>query len=186
MSGGIGEYHPTGETALVIVPPPDICAYADHYRKLYMPDAVDKIEPHITVAYPFAPGAMLGEVEPRLRAVLAKCASIRLSLRGFATFEERGLLYLRTAHPERVVDIHRAIMTEFPEYPSHGGEYGDITTPHMTVGRFSDQAELERVYEELSLQRLFIGWDVEQIVVKCKMSDDVWDTWAEIPLLGDD
>lgn len=178
-------FYPTGETALIIVPPADICAYADHYRKLFMPDAVERIEPHITVAYPFAPAPMLGEIEERLREALAKCEPVRLSLRGFAIFEEEKLLYLRIAHPERVVSIHRAIMTAFPEYPSDGGKYGNLETPHMTVGRFTNLEELEQVYEELAMQRLFIGWDVEQIVVKCKMSDEVWDTWGEIPLLGE-
>lgn len=179
------EYHPTGETALVIVPPPDICAYADHYRKLYMPEEVEKIEPHITVAVPFVPANMLGAVEARLRGALAKCAPTRLSLRGFDMFRDTGVLYIRLAHPERVRAIYHAVLAEFPEYPIYGGQFGEEFTPHLTVGRFSDRAELERVYEELSVQKLFIGWDVEQIVVKYKMSDGVWDTWGEIPLLGE-
>jgi 2'-5' RNA ligase len=180
----VNDYYPTGETALLIVPPPDISAYADHYRGLYMPDEVERIEPHVTVSVPFAPTPMLGEVEPRLRSVLARCGPLRVSLRGFDIFEETGVLYLKLAHPERVVSLYRAILSEFPEYPAYGGLYGDDFTPHMTVGVFKDGAELEQVYEDLSVQRLFIGWDVEQIVVKCRMSDGIWDTWGEIPLLG--
>jgi 2'-5' RNA ligase len=180
----VSDYYPTGETALGIVPPADIRAYADHYRGLYMPDEVKRIEPHITVCVPFAPAHLLSEIEPRLRAVLAKCPPMYLSLRGFDMFADSGVLYLRLAHPERVQALYRAILSEFPEYPVYGGQYGDDFTPHMTVGIFSDPKELERVYEELSVQRLFIGWDVEQVVVKWKMSDGVWDTWQEIPLLG--
>jgi 2'-5' RNA ligase len=178
----VSDYYPTGETALVIVPPTDICAYADHYRGLYMPDEVERIEPHITVSVPFAPTPLLGEVEPRLRAVLARCGPVRLSLRGFDIFEDTGVLYLKLAQPERVTALYRAILSEFPEYPAYGGLYGDDFMPHMTVGVFADHEELERVYEDLSVQRLFIGWDVEQIAVKCKMSDGIWDTWADIPL----
>jgi len=180
----MSDYYPTGETALIIVPPPDICAYADHYRSLYMPEEVERIEPHITVSYPFAPTPLLSEVEPRLRAVLAKCPPFFLSLRGFEVFSDTGVLYLKIAHAERVHSLYRAILTEFPQYPAYGGQYGDEFIPHITVGVFSDPEELERVYEELSVQRLFIGWDVEQIVVKCKMSDGIWDTWDDIPLSG--
>lgn len=180
----MSDYYPTGETALVIVPPPDICAYADYYRSLYMPDEVERIEPHVTVSVPFAPTPLLPEVEPRLRASLGRCAPVRLSLRGFETFDETGVLYLKLAHPERVHALYRAVVSEFPEYPIYGGQHGDDFTPHMTVGIFEDHDELARVYEDLSVQRLFIGWDVETVWVKCRMSDGIWDTWAEIPLLG--
>ncbi|MEO8286947.1 MAG: 2'-5' RNA ligase family protein [Chloroflexota bacterium] len=178
----MSDYYPTGETALVIVPPADICAYADHYRELYMPEEVERIEPHITVTVPFVPAPLLGDSEPRLRAVLARCPAVRLSLRGFETFPETGVLYLSIAHPERVQSIYRAVLAEFPDYPIYGGQHGDDFLPHMTVGVFSDRAELERVHEELAEQRLFIGWDVEQVVVKYKMSDGIWDTWAALPL----
>jgi hypothetical protein len=84
------------------------------------------------------------------------------------------------------VALYRAVLAEFPEYTVYSGRYGNEYTPHMTVGIFEDREELMRVYEELSVQRLFIGWDVEQVVVKVRMSDGIWDTWAEIPLLGPD
>src|SRR5438477_12943162 len=112
-SDGMSDYHPTGETALGIVPPADIRAYADHYRGLYMPEQIEKIEPHITVRVPFAPAHLLNEVEPRLRTVLAKCPPMYLSLRGFEMFADTGVLYLRLAHPERVQALYRAILSEF-------------------------------------------------------------------------
>jgi 2'-5' RNA ligase len=183
---GPAPYHPTGETALIIVPPSDICGYADHYRKLYMPETVEQIEPHITLAYPFAPAPMLPAIEERLRGVVSRFAPTRLSLRGFEVFPESGVLYLKIAYAERVVALYRAVLGEFPEYTVYSGRYGNEYTPHMTVGIFEDREELMRVYEELSVQRLFIGWDVEQVVVKVRMSDGIWDTWAEIPLLGPD
>ena len=91
------QYQPTGTTAIIIVPPRDICGYADHYRRLYMPDTVRKIEPHFTVVYPFAPYEQLPEVEPKLREVLSACAPRRLSLRGFGTFPDDGTLFLGLA-----------------------------------------------------------------------------------------
>lgn len=180
----MSDYFPTGETALIIVPPPDICAYADHYRSLYMPGQVEQIEPHITVTYPFVPTQRLSEIEPHLRGVLAKCAPFYLSLRGFEVFSGDNVLYLKIAHGEHVLALYKAILSEFPDYPAYGGQHADDFVPHMTVGVFEDRQEMERVHEELSVQRLFIGWDVGAVVVKCKMSDGIWDTWQEIPLSG--
>jgi RNA 2',3'-cyclic 3'-phosphodiesterase len=176
------QYHPTGLTALIIVPPPDICAFADHYRQLYMPAMVPRIEPHITIIYPFAPYDQLQDVEPRLRAVLATCPPRWVSLRGFSVFRESGTLYLHLADPERVLSLYRAILAELPEYLPYGGEFGEHLTPHLTVGQFDDPAELDKAYNELSSQKLYIGFEVDYLVLKYEMDDGIWDTWAELPL----
>ena len=181
----IPAYRPTGETALIIVPPADVCNYADYYRAKYMPDDVPRIEPHITITHPFVPYAQLPQAVLKLRDVLAQCPPTRLSLRSFAVFDsDPGVLFLRLADPGRVLSIYRAVLEAFPEYPIYGGKYGDTLEPHMTVGIFTDREEMEQAYNELSIQRLYIGFEVEQVVVKCKMDDGIWDTWAELPLQG--
>jgi 2'-5' RNA ligase len=179
------EYHPTGCTAIVIVPPQDVIGYADHYRSLYMPNSMHHIEPHITLTCPFVPYERLEEAEPRLRSALARCAPIWVSLRGFSMFSDAGILYLRPAKAEPIYSVYRAILAEFPEHPAYGGKHGDDWQPHMTVGKFSNPEELRRVHEELAVQRLFIGFEVEQVVLKCEMDDGMWDTWAELPLAGE-
>jgi 2'-5' RNA ligase len=176
------EYTPTGQTALGIVPPPDVCGFVDHYRRLYMPDKMRNIEPHITITVPFVPYDKLPGVEPRLREVLAKCPPRPVALRGFSTFPEEGVLYLRLADNERVHSLYRAVLAAFPEYPAYGGKFGDEFLPHVTVGLFTDQAELERVYSELANLHLYIAFDVEDVVVKYETSDGIWDTWATPPL----
>lgn len=175
---------PEGETAIMVVPPPDIQGYANHYRNLYMPGTMRHIEPHVTITYPFVPYHKLAESLPVLEEVLAGCAPTRFSIRGFERFPNEGILYLRLAKPERVHAIYQAILARFPEYRAYGGKYGDEFTPHMTVGEFTDREELERIYTELSVQRLYIGWDVEKVVVKYKTQDKMWHTSAELPLLG--
>src|SRR5436190_12103400 len=177
------QYHPTGQTALIIVPPHDICGYADHYRRLYMPDMVQKIEPHITIVYPFAPYDKLPEIEPKLREVLAAYPHIWVSLRGFTVFRKTGTLYLHLADNERVLSLYRAVVAAFPEYQAYGGQFGKSLTPHLTVGQFDDPKELDRVYNELSVQHLYIGFEVEQVVLKYQQDDGIWDTWAELPLM---
>ena len=177
-------YRPTGETALIIVPPPDVCGYADHYRAQYMADQFHTIEPHITVTYPFVPYDQLEEATPRLREVLASCPPRRVSLRHFAIFPDEGILFIEPADPERVLSIYRAVLAEFPEYPAYGGKFGDNIRPHLTVGVIPDREKLQKVYDELAVQRLYIGFEVEQVVVKYKLDDGIWDTWAELPLGG--
>jgi 2'-5' RNA ligase len=176
---------PTGMTAIGIVSPPDVCGYADHYRSLYMPDEMHNIEPHITLTVPFVPYDKLSEAEPKLRQALAHCPPQHLTFRGFETFPEEGVLYLSLAHHERVHAIYSAILAEFPEYPAYEGKFGDDFIPHMTVGVLSDPEELKRIHEELSVQNLYIGFDVEHVTVKYECEDGVWGTWAEIPLGGE-
>ncbi len=167
----------------MIVPPTDIRAFVDHYRHMYAPEQMKRIEAHITVAYPFVHFDDLQEAEPRLRRVLSKCPPRAVALRGFATFPLEGVLYLYLAHPERVTSLYQTILAEFPEYPAYGGQFGDDLTPHMTVGLFQDLQEMEAVYSTLSVQRLYLAWDVEGVFIIYKTDDGTWHPWSEI-LLG--
>jgi len=173
---------PTGETAIVIVPPLDICGFADGYRRLHMPDAVGRIPPHVTVAGPFVPFDQIEEALPRLESAVKGEGPVVVALRGFATFPESGILYLYLAHPERVLSLYRKIHAEFPDYPAYGGQYGEEFTPHMTVGHFEDPVKLEQAYADLSELRLFIGWDVEWLTVLYKVEDGSWLAYADISI----
>ena len=173
---------PTGETIIAIVPPPDIQGFANHYRQLYMPDTMHRIEPHITLVYPFVPYSDLEKAAPRLGEVLAQCEPVWVSLRGFEIFENVGVLYIRIGQPENVLRLYTEVLAEFPDYPAYGGEYGDNLVPHMTVGRFSSTEELEAAHAEVQHLRLYIGWEVTQVVVKYKGADGAWHDWATLPV----
>lgn len=167
---------------LALVPPPDVCGFADHYRRLYMPDRMQRIEPHLTVVMPFLPFEQLEEAAPRLQRVLADCPPRALAIRGFATSPEEGLLYLYLAQPERVVSLYAAIFAEFSQYPMFEEIHRENMIPHITIGRFKDPLELRRVHAKLSVQRLFIGWDVEYLSVYYEGDDNRWHVWADLPL----
>jgi 2'-5' RNA ligase len=173
------------ETAIVIVPPRDICGFADGYRSRYMPDAVGRIPPHITVAVPFVPFDELDNALPRLARALTGTGPVVAALRGFATFPDSGILYMYLAHPERVLEIYRRVHAEFPEYPAYGGAHGTDLIPHLTVGVFSDPEELQQAYEGLANQRLFLAWDVEAVQVVYGTQSGEAHIYAEISLLGD-
>ncbi|HEX8219369.1 MAG TPA: 2'-5' RNA ligase family protein [Chloroflexia bacterium] len=176
-----GSTAPTGQTAIVIVPPPDIRGFADHYRQKYAAEQIWRIEAHITVDYPFVPFDRIEEAEERLRLLFAKCPPRAVAIRGFGIFPEDKVLYLRLAKPERVTSLYEAVLAEFPQYPAYGRQPEEFV-PHMTVGLFSDAEELERVYSELAPLRLFIAWDVESVYLIYKTADGTWHPWAEIPL----
>lgn len=177
---------PTGNTAIGIIPPRDVCGFADGYRKLYMPDEMDRIPPHVTVLVPFVPYDQLEEAIPRFERALAGTGPVALALRGFSTFPDEGVLYFHLAHPERVHYLYEKIHAEFPDYLPYGGKHGNSFTPHMTAGLFSNREELERVYEELASQRLFISWDVECLTVVYEVEGGNWLPYAEISLLGNE
>src|SRR6476661_9421010 len=85
-------YKPTGATALIIAPPPDVMGYADYYRARYLRATMHHIEPHITLITPFASYEQLSSAAPRLRNRLAVCSPFRVSLRGFSIFKDSGIL----------------------------------------------------------------------------------------------
>lgn len=176
-----GSISPTGQTAIVIVPPTDIRGFADHYRQMYAPEQIWRIEAHITVDFPFVPFEQLDEAEPKLREVLSRVPPRAVAIRGFDIFPEEKVLYMRLAKPERVTSLYEAVLAAFPEYPAYEGQFDEFV-PHMTVGVFSDEEELQRVYSKLAELRLFLAWDVESVWLIYKTEDGTWHPWSEIPL----
>ncbi len=173
---------PTGKTALIILPPSDVCGFAEGYRQQYMAEMMHIIPPNITLTDSFVPFEELERELPRLERVLAERQCFPAALRGFATFPDQGILCLYLAHPERVLDLYQAIIAEFPDARAYDGKYGDDLAPHMTVGMFTDRDELFRVHKELEDQRLFIGWDVESVTVVYQVEGGAWRHWADVGL----
>jgi 2'-5' RNA ligase len=177
---------PTGKTALVIIPPPDVCGFVDGYRQIYMPDMMHIVPPNVTITDNFVPYEEVEEAIARLKNVFQYRKCFPLALRGFATFPDQGVLCLYLSHPERVIALYKAIVAEFPDSRAYGGKYGDDLTPHMTVGIFADKDELFRVHKELEDQRLFISWDVESIAVLYQVEGGEWRHWTDVPLWNPD
>jgi hypothetical protein len=86
---------------------------------------------HISVLAPFMPPALVtADVLRRIGRVLATLPSFSFELRKVGRFAATAYLAPEPATP--FVSLTRAIVAEFPDYPSYGGAHADIV-PHLTV-----------------------------------------------------
>ncbi len=127
-------------TAIVIIAPPRVQAFATPIRRLYSLEGMLRVPAHITVLFPFVPVDDLDSVCPKLRQIYADFAPFEVTLDGYGHFPTAT--YLKPADPEPIKALFRAVHAEFPEYPPYRGAHSvDDITPHMTVGEFKTEAE---------------------------------------------
>jgi 2'-5' RNA ligase len=131
------------ETALLILPPPEVQAFAHPIRARYDPKASIQVPAHITLLYPFAPPEELETTLDRLAQVANECTSFDLTLDRYGQFE--GVCFLEPSDPEPIRNLHRRLAEFFPEYPIYKGEHGDELHPHMTLARYESIEEMQRI-----------------------------------------
>lgn len=138
------------ESAVVIVPPPAVAAFADTLREQYLGIEYQLVPAHITVMYPFvSPGtvasgpdaALLEKTRDDLRQACAEAAPFTITLDRYATFPNGGILYLALAEPTPVVALQERLLAAFPDYPPYSGQHAEFM-PHLTVGYFASPALL--------------------------------------------
>ncbi len=129
-------------TAIVIIAPPRVQAWATPFRRRYSLDGMLRVPAHITVLFPFVPVDDLDAVCPKLRQIYANFAPFDVTLDGYGHFPTAS--YLKPADPEPIKALFRAVHAEFPTVlPYRGAFNSDDITPHMTVGEFKSEAERE-------------------------------------------
>lgn len=141
-------------SAVVIMAPPTVQAIAAPLMRQYAPDDYQRVPPHITLLYPFAPYDRLDETLPRLHEACLDIAPFEVTVQGYGAFP--GVIYMQPVNPEAVQAVFRQLYATFPEYPPYNGQFGHDLTPHMTVGTFADEAAQQAaslpLYEPLSWQ----------------------------------
>jgi hypothetical protein len=139
---------PKPESALVVLVP-EAEPLVQPFRQRYDPSAALGVPAHITLLYPFIAPERIGT--DALDAI-AECfrgfAPIAFSLTEVRRFPAETL-YLAPAPDEPFRKLTMAIWDRFPDAPPYGGAWPDIV-PHLSVGRFADADELERVADEFT------------------------------------
>lgn len=118
-------------------------------RERFDPSAALGVPAHITLLYPFIASERIdADTLDELTACFRGFAPIAFSLTQVRRFPAETL-YLAPAPDEPFRKLTRAIWDRFPEAPPYGGAWPDIV-PHLSVGRFADAGELERVADEFT------------------------------------
>lgn len=129
-------------TAVVIMAPPHVQAFAVPLMRRYSFDSMVRVPAHITVLFPFVPVDDLDNACRVLRDICAGLPAFDVTLDGYGHFPT--VTYLKPRDPTPIKEAFRAIYAAFPDYPPYRGAYGsDDITPHMTVGEFRREADRE-------------------------------------------
>lgn len=131
------------ETALLIVPPRPVQAFAYPLREAYDQDSFSRVPAHITLMYPFVPPEMVDQAVERLKPICADFPAFEITLDRYGSFEDA--LFLEPSDSTKILELHRTLTDAFPEYPIYEGEHGIDLHPHLTLARFSDPGEAKDI-----------------------------------------
>jgi hypothetical protein len=139
---------PKSESALIIEVP-EAEPLVQPFRARFDPSAALGVPAHITLLYPFIePEKISADILHKVAECFRAFAPIAFSLTEVRRFPAETL-YLAPDPDAPFRKMTMAIWDRFPETPPYGGAWPDIV-PHLSVGRFADARELERVADELN------------------------------------
>ena len=131
------------ETALLIIPPQKVQAFAYPLRELYDREWFTRVPAHITLLYPFVPPDQIDSAVKRLTPICSAFPPFDLVLDRYGRFEDA--LFLEPSNPDKLRQLHQQLTTAFPDYPVYQGEHGQELHPHVTLARFGDPKETEAI-----------------------------------------
>ena len=131
------------QSSLLILPPPEVQAFAAPLREKYTPVSFVQGPAHITLFYPFVvPKA----VDNAIKILKSKCRLVKpfeITLDRYERFETAH--FLTPADPEPIVSLYNYLFTEFPDYPAYDGIYGSNLIPHLTLASFENKEEADQL-----------------------------------------
>lgn len=117
------------ESAIVIIPPHDVQAFAAPWRERY---ARDGLMAHITLLYPWVPPQEVDDALPHLRDECAHIEPIEVNLNRTSVFPG-GVYVLEPSPAAPVLGLIAKLAAAFPDYPPYGGQFGEDIRPHLTL-----------------------------------------------------
>lgn len=131
------------ETALMIIPPAKVQAFAFPIREQYDAASFNRVPAHITLLYPFVPPDQIDAAVARLTQFCASFPPFEIVLDRYGRFTDT--LFLEPSNPEKLLELYQCLTTTFPEYPPYNGDHGPDLRPHMTLARFEKPEEGETI-----------------------------------------
>lgn len=141
--------------------------------------------PHVTLVYPFLPRAELPGAIPAATEALAPIAPFDVVLERFDLFRHRGgacTVWLAPEPRASLVAVQAALVRRFPACDATGRFAGGFT-PHLSVGQAQGEEALRRLGDEVAgFAPLSFRAARVTIIVRAPPPDDVFRTFAEVPL----
>lgn len=153
-------------------------------RLAYDPAAALGVPPHITLNYPFIPGADLSvDLKVELQTLFAAFDPFEFNLAKVARFSD--VIYLAPSPARPFIQLIQAVAARYPDSPPYGGAF-DTVVPHLTVAQIEDPLLLDQLTAELKnslADKLPLSAKAEQVSLMDD-KDGRWVRRAEFPLGG--
>lgn len=132
------------ETALLIIPPKPVQVFCFPIRERYDVESFKSNVPaHITLLYPFVPPEQVDTAIEELNHLCTGIPPFDVAIDHYGTF--KGAIFLEPSDLEPIVQLHHQLSQAFPEYPVYGGEHGTELHPHLTLARFDDPRDADKI-----------------------------------------
>lgn len=124
------------ETALLIIPPPEVQLFASPLMQRYAPERFALGPAHLTLFYPFFKHSKGKEAIPLLHDICRHIPPVQITLDHYERFP--AVCYLAPADPEPVQALFLRIQKHFPSIQPFEGKFGPELIPHLTLAECSD------------------------------------------------
>jgi 2'-5' RNA ligase len=131
------------QTSLLILPPPQVQAFAAPLRERYSPVSFVQGPAHLTLFYPFVAPKDVDRSVKRLFELCEVVDPFEVTLDRYNSFETAQLLV--PSDPEPIISLHKYLFSEFPEFPPYEGTFGVNLVPHLTLATFESQDEADNI-----------------------------------------
>lgn len=122
------------ESALLIIAPKPVQAFAYPLREEYDPVSFAKVPAHFTFFFPFLPADEAEAAAGVLQPICAKHQAFEVTLDHYGTFEDA--VFLEPTDPQPMIDLYRAVSEAYPQFSRPDFH------PHLTLARTTEHGQL--------------------------------------------
>jgi len=131
------------ESALLIIPPKSVQAFAYPLREEYDPRSFDRVPAHLTLFYPFIPAEQADQVAQEIRKLCSRHPAFELTLNRYARTADA--IYLEPEDSGALVDLYRTLAQAYPEYVRRTEGAEVPYRPHLTLARLANPQQAEQI-----------------------------------------
>lgn len=174
--------------AVALTFPPEVKEELSKLQKEYTEYISYRIEPHITLKYPFATDVGVVVINDRLHKVANATRSFIVVLNGVKYFEgENNVAYVAIENKGPIIDLHYRIVHSLEDLDKEESmEIFDLQrfTPHATIGEQIPKEVFPRVKDSLSSLHIRYDIEVNSFSLFSAREDDFWKSMGSFELSG--